>query len=46
MTSARDEAGRLSEQHATATGCAVNSRAYAYRADGHLTSVADGLWGP
>ncbi|MCX4783525.1 putative T7SS-secreted protein [Streptomyces sp. NBC_01264] len=45
MTSAWDEAGRLSEQHITAAGRTVNSRAYVYRADGHLTSVADRLAG-
>lgn len=45
VTSAWDEAGRLSEQHITAGERAVNSRAYAYRADGHLTSVADRLSG-
>ncbi|MGW7453518.1 RHS repeat-associated core domain-containing protein [Streptomyces sp. NPDC054787] len=45
VTSAWDEAGRLSEQHITAAGRAVNSRAYAYRADGHLTSVVDRLSG-
>ncbi|MBT2467303.1 RHS repeat protein [Streptomyces sp. ISL-66] len=45
VTSAWDEAGRLSEQHVTAAGRVVNSRAYAYRADGHLTSVADRLSG-
>ncbi|MET7617230.1 RHS repeat-associated core domain-containing protein [Streptomyces sp. NPDC005408] len=45
MTSAWDEAGRLSEQHITAGGRAVNSRAYSYRADGHVTSVADRLSG-
>jgi RHS repeat-associated protein len=45
MTSAWDEAGRLTAQHITAGARAVNSRAYAYRADGHLLSVADGLSG-
>jgi RHS repeat-associated protein len=45
MTSAWDEAGRLSEQHITTGGRAVNSRAYSYRADGHVTSVADRLSG-
>ncbi|MCX4783121.1 putative T7SS-secreted protein [Streptomyces sp. NBC_01264] len=45
MTSAWDEAGRLSEQHITAAGRAVNSRAYTYRADGHLMSLADRLTG-
>ncbi|MFJ5848781.1 putative T7SS-secreted protein [Streptomyces sp. NPDC092903] len=41
MTSAWDEAGRLSEQHITAGARSVNSRTYSYRADGHLASVAD-----
>ncbi|MFG3384529.1 putative T7SS-secreted protein [Streptomyces sp. NPDC047999] len=45
MTSAWDEAGRLSAQHITVAGHNVNSRAYSYRADGHLTSVADRLSG-
>ncbi|MER6561661.1 putative T7SS-secreted protein [Streptomyces sp. NPDC001027] len=45
MTSSWDEAGRLSAQHITAGGRAVNSRAYSYRADGRLTSVADRLSG-
>ncbi|MCT4353742.1 RHS domain-containing protein [Streptomyces sp. Je 1-79] len=45
VTSAWDEAGRLSTQHITAGGRAVNSRAYSYRADGHVTSVADRLSG-
>ncbi|WP_326738232.1 putative T7SS-secreted protein [Streptomyces sp. NBC_01022] len=45
MTSAWDEAGQLSAQHITAGARPVNSRAYSYRADGHLTSVADRLSG-
>ncbi|MFD7912276.1 putative T7SS-secreted protein [Streptomyces sp. NPDC059752] len=45
MTSTWDEAGRLSGQHITAAGRAVNSRTYGYRADGHLISVADRLSG-
>ncbi|MFF5315136.1 putative T7SS-secreted protein [Streptomyces massasporeus] len=45
VSSAWDEAGRLSAQHITAGGHNVNSRAYSYRADGHLTSVADRLSG-
>ncbi|WP_336113370.1 putative T7SS-secreted protein [Streptomyces sp. PTD9-10] len=45
MTSAWDEAGRLAAQHVTAGARAVNSRAYAYRADGHLLSVSDRLAG-
>lgn len=45
MTSTWDEAGRLSEQHIATAGRAVNSRAYGYRADGHLISVADRMSG-
>ncbi len=45
MTSVWNEAGRLAEQHVTAGDRAVNGRAYAYRADGHLLSVADRLSG-
>ncbi|MFB9737609.1 putative T7SS-secreted protein [Streptomyces thermocoprophilus] len=45
VTSVWNESGRLAEQHLTAGGRAVNHRAYAYRADGHLLSVADGLSG-
>jgi RHS repeat-associated protein len=45
VTSAWDEAGRLAEQHITAGARAVNSRAYSYRADGHLLSVTDRLSG-
>ncbi|MFD9433037.1 putative T7SS-secreted protein [Streptomyces sp. NPDC060002] len=45
VTSAWDEAGRLTGQHITARARAVNSRAYAYRADGHLLSVTDRLSG-
>ncbi|UYQ62473.1 putative T7SS-secreted protein [Streptomyces peucetius] len=45
MTSAWDDAGRLAEQHITAGSRAVNSRAYSYRADGHLASVTDRLSG-
>ncbi|KUN90268.1 type IV secretion protein Rhs [Streptomyces bungoensis] len=45
VTSAWDEAGRLAAQHITAGADAVNSRAYAYRADGHLLSIADRLSG-
>ncbi|MCK8435502.1 RHS repeat protein [Streptomyces sp. D2-8] len=45
VSSAWDEAGRLSAQHITAGGHNVNSRAYSYRADGYLTSVADRLSG-
>ncbi|MEZ3182704.1 type IV secretion protein Rhs [Streptomyces pimonensis] len=44
-TSAWDEAGRLTAQHTTAGARTVTGRAYAYRADGHLTSVADRLSG-
>ncbi|MFD5030129.1 putative T7SS-secreted protein [Streptomyces sp. NPDC058405] len=45
VTSAWDEAGRLAVQRITVGTRAVNSRAYAYRADGHLISVADQLSG-
>ncbi|MFJ3225964.1 putative T7SS-secreted protein [Streptomyces sp. NPDC086783] len=45
VSSAWDEAGRLSAQHITAGARTVNSRAYSYRADGHLTSVTDRLSG-
>ncbi|WP_406391546.1 RHS repeat-associated core domain-containing protein [Streptomyces sp. NBC_00887] len=45
VSSAWDEAGRLSAQHITAAGREVNNRAYSYRADGQLTSVADRLSG-
>ncbi|MFE8989690.1 putative T7SS-secreted protein [Streptomyces collinus] len=45
VSSAWDEAGLLSAQHITAGERAVNSRTYSYRADGHLTSVADRLSG-
>lgn len=45
MTSAWDAAGRLAAQHITIGARSVNSRAYTYRADGHLTSVTDGLSG-
>ncbi|MFI1510063.1 putative T7SS-secreted protein [Streptomyces sp. NPDC020597] len=41
VSSTWDEAGRLAAQHITAGARAVNSRVYAYRADGHLVSVAD-----
>ncbi|MFD5765841.1 putative T7SS-secreted protein [Streptomyces sp. NPDC127049] len=45
LTSAWDEAGRIRAQHLTAAGRSLNHRHYAYRADGHLTSVVDGLSG-
>ncbi|MFJ5262085.1 putative T7SS-secreted protein [Streptomyces sp. NPDC088387] len=45
VNSAWDAAGRLAAQHVTAGDRAVNSRAYAYRADGQLLSVADALSG-
>ncbi|MGW0700033.1 putative T7SS-secreted protein [Streptomyces sp. NPDC002867] len=45
VASAWDAAGRLSAQHVTAAGRDVNSRAYSYRSDGQLTSVADRLSG-
>ncbi|WP_284117120.1 HYD1 signature containing ADP-ribosyltransferase family protein, partial [Streptomyces fragilis] len=46
MTSAWDETGRLVMRCITSEGHTVNSRSYAYRADGHLLSVTDGLNGP
>ncbi|MFJ1809507.1 MULTISPECIES: putative T7SS-secreted protein [unclassified Streptomyces] len=45
VTSSWDEAGRLTGQHITARARTVNSRAYTYRPDGHLLSVADRLSG-
>ncbi|MEU6885361.1 putative T7SS-secreted protein [Streptomyces viridosporus] len=46
ITTAWDEAGRLSAEHLTAGGRTLNSRTYSYRADGHLGSVDDLLSGP
>ncbi|MFJ1733631.1 putative T7SS-secreted protein [Streptomyces sp. NPDC088254] len=43
--SAWDESGRLAAQHLTAHGHTLNSRAYSYRADGHLIALADRLSG-
>ncbi|MFF5973174.1 putative T7SS-secreted protein [Streptomyces sp. NPDC012769] len=45
VSSAWDASGRLAAQHIAAGTRAVTSRAYAYRADGHLVSVTDGLTG-
>ncbi|WP_229919306.1 RHS repeat-associated core domain-containing protein, partial [Streptomyces minutiscleroticus] len=45
ITSAWDEAGRLSARHLTAGGRTLDNRAYSYRADGHLSSVSDLLSG-
>ncbi|MFF8973842.1 RHS repeat-associated core domain-containing protein, partial [Streptomyces sp. NPDC014995] len=45
VTSAWDEAGRLSASHLSAGGRTLNSRTYSYRADGHLSSVSDLLSG-
>ncbi|QXE33341.1 RHS domain-containing protein [Streptomyces sp. GMY02] len=45
MASAWDEAGQLAAQTITTGARTVNSRSYTYRADGHLTSVADQLSG-
>ncbi|MEU0847396.1 putative T7SS-secreted protein [Streptomyces flaveolus] len=45
LSSAWDEAGRLAAQHLTAGDRVLNSRAYAYRADGHLASIDDRLSG-
>ncbi|MER5492485.1 putative T7SS-secreted protein [Streptomyces sp. NPDC002490] len=45
LSSAWDEAGRLAEHRISAGARTLNSRSYAYRADGHLLSVADRLSG-
>ncbi|MGW2382649.1 putative T7SS-secreted protein [Streptomyces sp. NPDC001658] len=45
VSSAWDEAGRLTARHITAGTRAVTGRAYTYRADGHPISVADQLSG-
>jgi RHS repeat-associated protein len=45
VNSAWDEAGRLAAQQLTANGRTLNSRAYSYRADGHLIALADRLSG-
>ncbi|MFE6287851.1 putative T7SS-secreted protein [Streptomyces sp. NPDC057877] len=45
VSSAWDEAGRLSAQHLIAGGRTLNSRSYTYRADGHLTTISDRLSG-
>ncbi|CAM5337478.1 putative T7SS-secreted protein [Streptomyces aurantiogriseus] len=45
VTSAWDEAGRLSASHLTAGDRTLNSRTYSYRPDGHLSSVSDLLSG-
>ncbi|MFI5873820.1 putative T7SS-secreted protein [Streptomyces sp. NPDC051445] len=45
ITSAWDEAGRLSASHLTVAGRTLGSRAYSYRPDGHLSSVSDLLSG-
>ncbi|MEU0116708.1 putative T7SS-secreted protein [Streptomyces bobili] len=45
VTSAWDEAGRLSTSHLTAGGRTLNSRTYSYRPDGHLSSSSDLLSG-
>ncbi|MEW1719393.1 putative T7SS-secreted protein [Streptomyces sp. NPDC093109] len=46
LTSAWDEAGRLTSQGAIAAGEVLNTRTYTYRADGHLTALDDTLRGP
>ncbi|MCQ0023388.1 DUF6531 domain-containing protein [Streptomyces somaliensis DSM 40738] len=46
LTHAYDELGRLTRQHLGAPGRTLQERAYAYRADGHLTGVDDLLSGP
>ncbi|MFJ1645774.1 putative T7SS-secreted protein [Streptomyces sp. NPDC088258] len=45
LTSAWDEAGRLSTQRAVTGGEVISARSYAYRADGHLTALDDTLRG-
>ncbi|MGW6542368.1 putative T7SS-secreted protein [Streptomyces massasporeus] len=45
VTSAWDEAGRLSAEHLITDGRVLNSRSYAYRADGRLSVVSDRLSG-
>ncbi|MFJ4966837.1 putative T7SS-secreted protein [Streptomyces sp. NPDC088729] len=45
VTSAWDEAGRLSAEHLTVDGRALNSRSYSYRSDGHITTFSDRLSG-
>ncbi|MFD7302190.1 putative T7SS-secreted protein [Streptomyces pharetrae] len=45
VSSAWDEAGRLSAESLTADGRILNSRTYTYRADGHLSVVSDQLSG-
>ncbi|PZH18457.1 type IV secretion protein Rhs [Streptomyces sp. NTH33] len=45
LTSAWDEAGRLSAQHLTISDRSLNHRRYSYRADGHLASLSDELSG-
>ncbi|SBV00099.1 RHS repeat-associated core domain-containing protein [Streptomyces sp. Ncost-T6T-1] len=45
LTSTWDAAGRLATENLTVGERAVNSRSYAYRPDGHLTALTDGLSG-
>ncbi|WP_284117649.1 putative T7SS-secreted protein, partial [Streptomyces fragilis] len=45
VSSVWDEVGRLRGQHVTVSGRILNSRAYSYRPDGHLTAVHDRLAG-
>ncbi|MEU6811480.1 putative T7SS-secreted protein [Streptomyces sp. NPDC046831] len=45
VSSAWDQAGRLSEQQLAVGAHHLNTRAYTYRADGHLTGVSDQLSG-
>ncbi|MDN3292618.1 RHS repeat-associated core domain-containing protein [Streptomyces ficellus] len=45
LASAWSDAGRLTEQHLLTEARTLNRRVYSYRADGHLTAVADQLTG-
>ncbi|MFI2506887.1 putative T7SS-secreted protein [Streptomyces sp. NPDC018972] len=45
VTSAWDEAGRLSTECLAVGGRTLNSRSYTYRADGHLSMLSDRLSG-
>ncbi|MFE5210009.1 putative T7SS-secreted protein [Streptomyces sp. NPDC056600] len=45
LASFRDEVGRLSTQQLTVGSRTLNSRTYAYRADGHVTAISDQLSG-
>lgn len=45
FTTAWDAAGRMTGQEISGAGRSLNRRAYAYRADGNLTGIDDGLAG-